>query len=93
MSIVGPRPHVVAMRAGDKLYYEAVGDYFARHRVKPGITGWAQVHGLRGEIADLLQARERVAYDLEYIDNWSIWLDLKILLMTVWVLLVPKNAY
>ncbi len=77
MSIVGPRPHVVAMRAGDKLYYEAVGDYFARHRVKPGITGWAQVHGLRGEIGDLLQARERVAYDLEYIDNWSIWLDFK----------------
>jgi Undecaprenyl-phosphate glucose phosphotransferase len=93
MSIVGPRPHVVAMRAGDKLYYEAVGDYFARHRVKPGITGWAQVHGLRGEIADLLQARERVAYDLEYIDNWSIWLDLKILLMTIWVLIVPRNAY
>jgi polysaccharide biosynthesis protein PslA len=93
MSIVGPRPHVVAMRAGDKLYYEAVGDYFARHRVKPGITGWAQVHGLRGEIGDLLQARERVAYDLEYIDNWSIWLDLKILLMTVWVLIVPRNAY
>ena len=93
MSIVGPRPHVVAMRAGDKLYYEAVGDYFARHRVKPGITGWAQVHGLRGEIGDLLQARERVAYDLEYIDNWSIWLDFKILLMTVWVLIIPKNAY
>jgi Undecaprenyl-phosphate glucose phosphotransferase len=93
MSIVGPRPHVVAMRAGDKLYYEAVGDYFARHRVKPGITGWAQVNGLRGEIGDLLQARERVAYDLEYIDNWSIWLDLKILLMTVWVLIVPRNAY
>jgi lipopolysaccharide/colanic/teichoic acid biosynthesis glycosyltransferase len=60
MSIVGPRPHVVARRAGDKPYYEAVGDYFARHRVKSGITGWTQVHGLRRQIADLSQARERV---------------------------------
>jgi len=93
MSLVGPRPHAVAMKVGDSLYCDAVGEYAQRHRVKPGITGWAQVHGLRGEIGDLLQARERVAYDLEYIDNWSIWLDFKILLMTVWVLIIPKNAY
>jgi polysaccharide biosynthesis protein PslA len=93
MSIVGPRPHVVAMRAGDKLYHEAFGDYFARRRAKPGIPGWAQLHGLRSEIADFPRARECVAYGLEYIDNWSIWLDLKILLMTVWVPLVPKSAY
>jgi hypothetical protein len=76
-------------RSEDVLHHPAI----AGTGVMPSITGCAHVHGLRGEIADLLQARERVAYDLEYIDNWSIWLDLKILLMTIWVLLVPNNAY
>src|SRR5215472_5829094 len=93
MSLVGPRPHVMAMMAGERLYHEAVGEYFRRHRVRPGMTGWAQVHGLRGEIDTPEKARARVAYDLWYIDHWSIWLDLKILLMTAWVILSGKNAY
>ena len=93
MSLVGPRPHVMAMLAGERLYHEAVGDYFQRHRVRPGMTGWAQVHGLRGAIDTPEKARARVAYDLWYIDHWSIWLDLKILLMTVRVILSGQNAY
>jgi lipopolysaccharide/colanic/teichoic acid biosynthesis glycosyltransferase len=93
MSLVGPRPHVMEMKAGDRLYHEAVGGYFLRHRVRPGITGWAQVHGLRGEIDTSEKARERVDYDLWYIDNWSPWLDLKILLMTIRVILSGQNAY
>jgi Undecaprenyl-phosphate glucose phosphotransferase len=93
MSLVGPRPHVMAMKAGERLYHEAVGDYFHRHRVRPGMTGWAQVHGLRGEIDTPEKAQARVAYDLWYIDHWSIWLDLKVLLMTVRVILSGQNAY
>jgi polysaccharide biosynthesis protein PslA len=93
MSLVGPRAHAVSMKAGDRLYYHAVKDYLHRHRVKPGITGWAQIHGLRGEIDTLDKARTRVAYDLEYIDRWSLWLDLKILLMSFRILLSRENAY
>ncbi len=93
MSLVGPRPHAIAMKAGDKLYHEAVDTYFHRHKVKPGITGWAQVNGLRGEIDSLEKARQRVVYDLEYIERWSLWLDLKILLMSLGVVLERKNAY
>jgi Undecaprenyl-phosphate glucose phosphotransferase len=93
MSLIGPRPHATAMKAGDRLYYEAVHDYFDRHRVKPGMTGWAQVNGLRGEIDTLEKARARVAYDAEYIDNWSLWLDIKIVFRTVRVLLTRDNAY
>ena len=93
MSLIGPRPHVMAMKAGERLYHEAVGDYFLRHRVRPGITGWAQVHGLRGEIDTPEKARARVAYDLWYIDHWSFWLDIKILLMTMRVILSRQNAY
>jgi Undecaprenyl-phosphate glucose phosphotransferase len=93
MSLVGPRPHVMAMRAGERLYHEAVGEYFLRHRVRPGMTGWAQVHGLRGEIDSAENARARVVHDLWYIDNWSLWLDVKILFMTLRVILTAKNAY
>jgi Undecaprenyl-phosphate glucose phosphotransferase len=93
MSLVGPRPHAVAMRAGERLYPEAVTEYLARHRVKPGITGWAQTHGLRGEIDTLDKARARVAYDLYYIEHWSLALDLWILAMTAPSLLVYRNAY
>jgi polysaccharide biosynthesis protein PslA len=83
MSLVGPRPHTVAMKAGDRLYGEAVERYLHRHRVKPGITAWAQVSGLRGEVDTLEKAHARVAHDLYYIEHWSPWLDLKILLKTV----------
>jgi polysaccharide biosynthesis protein PslA len=92
MSLVGPRPHAVAMMAGDQFYYEAVEEYRRRHRVKPGITGWAQVNGSRGEIDTLEKARARVRLDLHYIEHWSLWLDTKILFKTV-CLLMCKAAY
>jgi Undecaprenyl-phosphate glucose phosphotransferase len=83
MSLVGPRPHALAMKAGERLYHHAVSDYFLRHRVRPGMTGWAQVNGLRGEIDTLEKARQRVIHDLYYIDHWSLWFDLKILMKTL----------
>ena len=93
MSLVGPRPHAIAMRAGDRLYCDAVEEYLHRHRVKPGITGWAQVNGLRGEVNTIEKARARVAHDLYYIERWSVWFDLKILLKTVGMLASRHNAY
>jgi len=93
MSLVGPRPHAIAMKAGGQLYADVVQQYLHRHRVKPGITGWAQVNGLRGEIDKIERAHDRVAYDLYYIEHWSPWLDLKILLKTVAVLATRENAY
>jgi lipopolysaccharide/colanic/teichoic acid biosynthesis glycosyltransferase len=81
------------MRAGTKLYYEAVREYFLRHHVRPGITGWAQVNGQRGEIDTEEKARGRVALDLWYIDHWSIWLDLKIIAMTAVAVWKQDNAY
>lgn len=93
MSIVGPRPHAVAMKAGDRLYHEAVEKYPHRHRVKPGITGWAQVNGFRGEVDTLEKARGRLDHDLYYIANWSVLLDLKILFMTVRLLISRTDAY
>jgi Undecaprenyl-phosphate glucose phosphotransferase len=92
MSMVGPRPHPLAMRAADRLYHEAVGEYFARHRVKPGITGLAQVSGCRGETDTIEKARQRIALDLAYIDEWSILTDLKIIVRT-FAHLVEPNAY
>ena len=90
MSIVGPRPHALAHNS----YYEdLVENYANRHRVKPGITGWAQIHGYRGETDHPRKMAERVRYDLEYIENWSIWLDLKIIIMTPLFCLSNKNAY
>ncbi len=83
MSIVGPRPHALSAKAGNLLYQEAVKYYDARHRVKPGITGWAQVNGWRGETDTVEQIRKRVEHDLYYIDNWSILLDLRIILRTI----------
>jgi Undecaprenyl-phosphate glucose phosphotransferase len=93
MSLVGPRPHAVAMKAGDRLYCDAVEQYLHRHRVKPGITGWAQVNGLRGEVDTLAKARARVTHDLYYIENWSLWLDFKIILKTVGILASRENSY
>jgi polysaccharide biosynthesis protein PslA len=93
MSLVGPRPHATQMRVGDKFYFDAVKGYASRHRVKPGITGLAQVRGLRGEIATTERARKRVEYDVYYIENWSPLLDLRIMIETVVKLIWDKNAY
>jgi polysaccharide biosynthesis protein PslA len=93
MSLVGPRPHAIAMKAGDRLYHQAVASYPRRHRMKPGITGWAQVNGFRGEVDTLEKASRRVEHDLYYITHWTIWLDLKILLMTVGILISRSDAY
>lgn len=93
MSIVGPRPHAVASKAAGRLYQEAVPHYDARHRVKPGITGWAQINGWRGPTETIRQIRKRVEHDLYYIDNWSIWLDLKIIVLTIFKGFVSRNAF
>ena len=93
LSIVGPRPHALQAKADNKLYYEAVEGYFARHRVKPGMTGWAQINGWRGETDTLDKIMQRVDHDLYYIENWSILLDLYIVLMTPIRLLNSENAY
>ena len=95
MSLVGPRPHAPNTKAADKLFSDVVADYALRHRVRPGITGWAQVNGWRGETQTVEQIENRVACDLYYIENWSIGLDLKILFLTVWREMRggSKNAY
>lgn len=93
MSMVGPRPHAVLAKAADQLYGDVVDGYFARHRVKPGITGWAQVNGWRGETDTDEKIRRRTEYDLFYIDNWSLFFDLYIILRTPWALLKGENAY
>ena len=93
LSLVGPRPHAVQARAADRLYDEVVDGYFARHRVKPGITGWAQINGWRGEVDSEEKIRHRVEHDLYYIENWSPLLDLQILFRTPLALLNTENAY
>jgi exopolysaccharide biosynthesis polyprenyl glycosylphosphotransferase len=93
MSIVGPRPHALHTRAEGRELVEAVDDYAARHRVKPGMTGWAQIHGYRGELSSIDQLRKRVDYDLEYIRAWSLRLDARIILATLRSLLTDPNAY
>ncbi len=92
MSLVGPRPHAASLHDIDRAGREVVAEYAQRHRVKPGITGWAQVHGARGATATLDDLRRRVDYDLFYIENWSLWLDLLILLRTP-LALVGENAF
>jgi Undecaprenyl-phosphate glucose phosphotransferase len=93
LSLVGPRPHAFAAKAGDRLYEEVIDGYFARHRVKPGITGWAQVNGWRGETDTSEKLQKRVEHDLHYIENWSLFLDISILLMTPLALIRGENAY
>jgi Undecaprenyl-phosphate glucose phosphotransferase len=93
MSVVGPRPHAVKAKAAGRLYEEIVEDYAVRHKVKPGLTGWAQVSGWRGETLNEEDIRKRVEHDLFYIENWSLWLDLKILLMTAFIGWSGKRAY
>ncbi len=90
MSIVGPRPHAVAH---NELYRKLIKGYMLRHKVKPGITGWAQVNGLRGETETLEKMQARVEFDLEYLRNWSLALDLWIILRTIWVVLKRENAH
>jgi Undecaprenyl-phosphate glucose phosphotransferase len=93
MSIVGPRPHATQAKANNRLYQEVVDGYYARHRVKPGITGWAQINGWRGETDTEDKIVKRTEHDLYYIDNWSIWFDLWIVAKTPWALLRGTNAY
>jgi Undecaprenyl-phosphate glucose phosphotransferase len=93
LSLVGPRPHAVHAKAADRKYDDVVDGYFARHRVKPGITGWAQINGWRGETDTPEKIQARVDHDLYYIENWSVWLDLKILAMTPLSLVKTNNAY
>lgn len=93
LSLVGPRPHSIHAQTGDRRYVDVVESYFARHRVKPGVTGWAQINGLRGELDSDQKIRMRTAYDLQYIENWSLLFDLKILFLTPFRLLNVENAY
>ncbi|MFB9951100.1 undecaprenyl-phosphate glucose phosphotransferase [Rhizobium puerariae] len=93
LSLVGPRPHAVSAQTGTRKYVDVVESYFARHRVKPGVTGWAQINGLRGELDSDEKIRARTAYDLDYIENWSLLFDLKILFLTPVRLLNTDNAY
>jgi putative colanic acid biosynthesis UDP-glucose lipid carrier transferase len=90
MSLVGPRPHAIAH---DRQYAELIDGYLGRHRVKPGITGWAQVHGYRGETRTVEDMQRRIEFDLYYIDNWSLALDLRIMLRTPFTGFVHENAY
>jgi len=93
LSLVGPRPHAVQAKAGDALYDAVVDSYFARHRVQPGITGWAQINGWRGETDTQDKIERRVEHDLYYIENWSVWFDMYILLRTPFALFDTRNAY
>lgn len=90
MSIVGPRPHAVSH---NEEYRKKVEFYMLRHKVKPGITGWAQINGWRGETDTLEKMEKRIEFDLQYIKNWSVWLDIKIIILTVFKGFVSKNAY
>jgi putative colanic acid biosynthesis UDP-glucose lipid carrier transferase len=90
MSLVGPRPHAVEH---NEHYSALIRGYEARHKVKPGITGWAQIKGFRGETDSVDKMRKRVEHDIYYIENWSLMLDLKILVATAFVAWTSRNAY
>ena len=90
MSIVGPRPHAVAH---NEEYRRIIKAYMVRHKVKPGITGWAQVNGHRGETDTIEKMQARVEYDLEYLRNWSLGLDLQIIVRTIRLVFFDRNAY
>ena len=90
MSVVGPRPHAVAH---NELYRKLINGYMLRHKVKPGITGWAQVNGLRGETETVEKMRARIQYDLDYLRQWTLLFDLVIILKTFIVVLRNRNAY
>ncbi len=90
MSLVGPRPHAISHNLE---YGQKIRGYFARHRVKPGITGWAQVNGYRGETDAIEKMERRIQYDIYYTDNWSLLFDIKIIIMTLFIVIFSKNAY
>ncbi len=90
MSIVGPRPHAIEH---NHFYMDQIDSYMQRHKVKPGITGWAQVNGYRGQTDTLEKMERRVEHDLFYIENWSLWLDAKIIVLTIVRGFVHPNAY
>ena len=90
MSVVGPRPHAVAH---NEEYRKSIDYYMLRHKVRPGITGWAQINGWRGETDTLEKMQKRIEYDLDYIRNWSLMLDIKIIFLTVFKGFINKNAY
>jgi lipopolysaccharide/colanic/teichoic acid biosynthesis glycosyltransferase len=90
MSLIGPRPHALAH---DNYFEKVLGDYAFRHHVKPGITGWAQVNGLRGATPTVDLISRRVKMDLWYINNWSLWLDFQIIMRTAIEVLRKRNAY
>lgn len=90
MSIVGPRPHALAH---NEFYKDQIETYMQRHKVKPGITGWAQINGWRGETDTLAKMRKRIEYDMYYIENWSILFDIKIIILTIFKGFINKNAY
>ena len=90
MSVVGPRPHAIAH---NEQFKEIVPRYMLRHMVKPGITGWAQIHGFRGETDTLEKMESRIEHDFYYIENMSLWLDLRIIVMTIFKGFTHKNAY
>jgi len=93
MSLVGPRPHAPHTSVEGKLLNEAIGDYVLRYRVKPGITGWAQVNGARGELVTTDDLRRRLEFDFEYIQRWSIGFDIKIMILTVLREIVSRHAF
>ena len=92
MSLVGPRPHAIGMKTGAVESARLVADYAHRHRIKPGMTGWAAIKGSRGPVDTEAQVRERVQLDVEYIERQSLWLDLWIMLITIPVLLGDRAA-
>jgi exopolysaccharide biosynthesis polyprenyl glycosylphosphotransferase len=101
MSLVGPRPHPLWQNASDLSWKElgdaplnaVVAEYMARHRVKPGITGWAQVRGYRGQTETIAMMQMRIEHDLYYIEQWSLWFDLKILFLTIFAVMRQENAH
>ena len=90
MSIVGPRPHAVAH---NEHYRPIIYGYMLRHKVKPGITGWAQVNGWRGETDTVVKMEQRIQHDLAYINNWNLWWDLQIIVLTVLGAKTNRNAF
>jgi exopolysaccharide biosynthesis polyprenyl glycosylphosphotransferase len=93
LSLVGPRPHAVSMRVKQRRNEDIVPDYALRHHVKPGITGWAQVNGYHGPVQTERALHERVAYDIDYINHWSLWFDIRIILKTLLIAFGHRHAY